>query len=55
MIFLRNLGPGIEQAVLQDLAAWEFKPATRDSVPVDVDVVLEVPYSLPPQIAKSSP
>jgi len=55
LTFLRNLGPGIEQAVLQDLAAWEFKPATRDSVPVDVDVVLEVPYSLPPQIAKSSP
>ena len=55
LTFLRNLGPGIEQAVLQDLAAWEFKPATRDSVPVDVDVVLEIPYSLPPQIAKSSP
>jgi hypothetical protein len=55
LTFLRNLGPGIEQAVRQDLSAWEFKPATRDSEPVDVDVVLEVPYSLPPQIAKSSP
>jgi TonB-like protein len=52
---LRSLGPGIEQAVLRDLAGWEFKPATRDNVPVDVDVVLEIPYSLPPQIAKSGP
>ena len=55
LTLLRDFGPGISQAVLKDLSAWEFKPATRDSVPVDVDVVLEVPYSLPPQIAKSSP
>ncbi len=52
---LRSLGPGIEQAILHDLEAWEFKPATRDNVPVDVDVVMEIPYSLPPQIAKSGP
>ncbi len=52
---LRDFGPGISDAVLKDLSAWEFKPATRDSEPVDVDVVIEVPYRLPPQIAKSSP
>ena len=55
LTLLRDFGPGISQAVLKDLSAWEFKPATRDSAPVDVDVVIEVPYSLPPQIAKSSP
>ena len=55
LAILRSLSPGIEQAVIQDLSAWEFKPATRDSAPVDVDVVIEVPYSLPPQIAKSAP
>ena len=55
LVLLRNYSPGIEQAVVKDMSAWEFKPATRDSVPVDVDVVIEVPYSLPPQIAKSSP
>jgi len=55
LALLKALSPGIEQAVVQDLSSWEFKPATRDSVPVDVDVVIEVPYSLPPQIAKSAP
>ncbi len=49
---LRSLSPGIEQAVVRDLAEWEFKPATRDRVPIDVDAVIEIPYSLPPQIAK---
>ena len=52
---MKALSPGIEQAVIQDLSSWEFKPATRDSVPVDVDFVIEVPYSLPPQIARSAP
>jgi Gram-negative bacterial TonB protein C-terminal len=52
---LRSFGPGIERAVIQDLSDWEFKPATRDNVPVDVDIVIEVPYSLPPQIAKNAP
>ena len=49
---LRNMAPAMEQAVIQDLAAWEFKPATRDGVPVDVDVVVEIPFSLPPEIAR---
>jgi hypothetical protein len=51
---LRSLSPALEQAVLTDLAAWEFKPATRDGIAVDVDVVLEIPFSLPPQIAKGA-
>ena len=55
LALLKALSPGIEQAVIQDLSSWEFKPATRDSVPVDVDFVIEVPYSLPPQLAKSGP
>lgn len=49
---LRNLSPGLEQAVIQDMACWEFKPATRDGAPVDVDVVMEIPFSFPPEIAK---
>lgn len=55
LTMLRSFGPGIEQAVIQDLSDWEFRPATRDNVAVDVDIVLEVPYSLPPQVAKNSP
>jgi len=41
-----------EQAVVQDIAAWEFKPATRDGVPVDVEVVIEIPFNLSTAVAK---
>ncbi len=51
---LRDLTPGLESAILRDVKSWEFKPATRDGAPVDIDVVLEIPFSLPPQIAQRS-
>jgi len=51
---LRNLTPAYESAVLRDMESWEFKPATRDGAPVDIDVVLEIPFSLPPRVAQSS-
>jgi hypothetical protein len=51
---LRNLTPALESAVLQDAQSWEFKPATRDGAPVDIDVVIEIPFSLPPQVARRS-
>ena len=37
-------GPGINAAILEDLKAWEFTPATRNLIPVEVDVVLEIPF-----------
>lgn len=43
---LRRAAPAIEQAVVQDLESWEFKPALRDGQPVDVDVVIEIPFNL---------
>ena len=49
---LRAAGAVFTQAVLQDIASWEFKPATRDGAAVDVDVVLEIPFSFPSEIAK---
>jgi hypothetical protein len=51
---LRNLAPALEGAVLRDVQSWEFKPATQDGAPVDIDVVLEIPFSLPPQIAQKT-
>lgn len=51
---LRNLSPAVESEVLRDVQSWEFKPATHDGTPVDVDVVLEIPFSLPPQVAQNS-
>jgi hypothetical protein len=51
---LRNLTPALESAVLRDVQSWEFKAATQDGNPVDIDVVLEIPFSLPPRVAQSS-
>jgi hypothetical protein len=51
---LKELSSALENAIVRDLKSWEFKPATRDGVPVDIDVVLEIPFSLPPQIAQRS-
>ncbi len=48
---LRSAPPAIEQAVIQDLQSWEFKPAMRDGTPVDVDVVVEIPFNLPVESA----
>jgi len=49
---LRNLSPAMESEVLRDAQSWEFKPAMHDGSPVDVDIVLEIPFSLPPQLAQ---
>ena len=51
---LTKASPAVERAVLQDVTSWEFQPATRNGVSVDVDVVLEIPFSLPTSIAKST-
>jgi hypothetical protein len=51
---LTNASPAVQRAVLKDITAWEFQPATRNGVPVDVDVVLEIPFSLPTAVAKST-
>ncbi|MGA3201822.1 MAG: energy transducer TonB [Bryobacteraceae bacterium] len=41
-----------EQAVVQDLASWEFKPATHEGAPVEVEVVIEIPFNLATAVAK---
>jgi hypothetical protein len=51
---LTKASPAVQRAVLQDVTSWEFQPATRNGVPVDVDVVLEIPFSLPTSIAQST-
>ena len=48
-------GTETEQAVIQDLESWEFKPATRDGVPIDVDVVLEITFNLPVIAKRAQP
>jgi len=51
---LRAANPALRQAVIQDLASWNFKPATRDGVAVDVDAVIEIPFSLPSELARQT-
>lgn len=33
------------QNAIEDLTRWEFRPAMRDGSPVDVEVVIEIPFS----------
>ena len=44
----------LQRAVFDDVSSWEFQPATSDGVPISVDVVLEIPFSLPLAIAKDT-
>jgi hypothetical protein len=44
----------VVHVVVDDVGSWEFQPATRDGKPVDVDVVVEVPFSIPTAAARSS-
>jgi hypothetical protein len=52
MTISSKAGPDAEQVIAQDLQSWEFKPATRDGVPIDVEVVLEITFNFPPTLAK---
>jgi hypothetical protein len=42
---LTRTGAVVEQALIRDLASWEFRPATRDGTAVDVEVVVEIPFN----------
>jgi hypothetical protein len=40
--------PGLAEAVIEDVTSWEFKPATRNGLAVDVEVVIEIPFNFLP-------
>jgi TonB family protein len=46
---LRGLDPRLDNNAVAALRKWEFEPARRDGVPVDVDVVIEIPFRLQPK------
>jgi TonB family protein len=45
---LRGADERLNASAEEALAKWEFYPATRNGLPVDVDVVVEIPFVLAP-------
>ena len=49
---LRHLDNRLDQSSAEALAKWEFEPATRNGIPIDVDAVFEIPFHIAPKSAK---
>jgi TonB family protein len=47
---LRGIDDRLNQSAMDALGKWEFAPATRGGVPVDVDVMVEIPFKLAPKV-----
>ena len=46
---LRQLDDRLDRSAQEALAKWEFGPALRDGIPVDVDAIFEIPFHLAPR------
>ncbi len=46
---VKSLDDRLDRSAMDALAKWEFTPAMRNGVPVDVDVLVEIPFRLAPQ------
>jgi TonB family protein len=46
---VRGLDDRLNQTAEEALAKWEFAPATRQGEPVEVDVLVEIPFRLAPR------
>lgn len=53
VVLLTQTTTAIQHAVFDDVTSWQFQPATSDGVAVDIDVVLEIPFSLPAGVASN--
>ena len=49
---LRHLDDRLDRTAQEALGKWEFSPALRNGVPVDVDAVFEIPFRLAPRPAR---
>jgi hypothetical protein len=47
---VRGADERLVQAARDALAKWEFYPATRHGAPVEVDVLVEIPFTLAPPV-----
>jgi TonB family protein len=48
---LTRTSEAVGRAVSTDVSRWQFQPATNGGVAIDVDVILEIPFSLPAALA----
>ncbi len=46
---LKKLDPRLDQTAAEALQKWQFEPALRDGVPIEVDAVVEIPFRLAPK------
>jgi TonB family protein len=46
---VQGLDDRLNQTAEEALAKWEFTPATRQGEPVEVDVLVEIPFRLAPR------
>jgi hypothetical protein len=49
---VRGSAPGVEKMAMEDLRYWQFSPASRNGVMVDVDVVIEIPLRIDSRLAR---
>jgi TonB family protein len=47
---VRGADARLNRSAEDALAKWEFYPATRNGVPVEVDVLVEIPFKLAPRV-----
>jgi protein TonB len=49
---LQRLDERLDRTAVEALSKWEFEPALRDGIPVDVDAVFEIPFRLAPRTSR---
>lgn len=49
---LKGVDPRLDQSAEEALLKWEFAPAERNGIPVEVDLVAEIPFLLAPQVKR---
>jgi hypothetical protein len=41
---IAKVPPSVGKALAEDLSRWEFRPATNNGTPIDVEAVIEIPF-----------
>src|SRR5581483_6761228 len=49
---LQHLDERLDQSSEEALVKWEFEPARRNGIPIEVDAVFEIPFHIAPKVPK---